>query len=62
MLIQNLLDITEPDAYKFKNVNDNSGFPYEYDVDYVRLYQDPNNFNNGLIYLDENGNTVDYYN
>ena len=62
VLIQNLLDITEPDAYKFKNVNDNSGFPYEYDVDYVRLYQDPNNFNNGLIYLDENGNTVDYYN
>ncbi|MBR4099420.1 MAG: glycoside hydrolase family 16 protein [Clostridia bacterium] len=43
-------------------VNKNTEFPFEYWIDYVRVYQDPNNANNGLLFKDNNGKTVDYYN
>lgn len=56
LLLQNLIYTSTDDA-----VNNNSQFPFRFWVDYVRLYQDPENSNNGLIYLDENGNKVDYY-
>ena len=68
LLIQNLISLDSTDPQQV--VNDNSEFPYEYWIDYVRLYQDPTlnrsgaedePNKNGLIYLDENGNKVDYY-
>ena len=68
LLIQNLIKLDSTDPQQV--VNDNSEFPYEYWIDYVRLYQDPTlnrsgaedePNKNGLIYLDENGNKVDYY-
>ncbi len=41
---------------------DSNLFSYNYQVDYIRLYQDPANADNGLIYLNDNGEKVDYYN
>lgn len=43
-------------------IDENTIFPFQYWVDYVRLYQDPTNPDNGLHYLNENGQKVNYYN
>lgn len=42
-------------------VKDDTRFNFEYWIDYVRLYQDPNVNESGLVYLNENGEKVDYY-
>lgn len=57
LLLQNMIYLTGENA-----VNENSQFSYNYWVDYIRLYQDPTNADNGLIYLNDNGEKVDYYN
>ena len=59
ILIQNLLRIN--DTVSDKRIDNESQFDYEYWVDYVRLYQNPENEDNGLYYLDENGTKVNYY-
>ena len=57
LLLQNMIYLTGENA-----ANENSQFSYNYWVDYIRLYQDPTNADNGLIYLNDNGEKVDYYN
>lgn len=61
LLWQNLIRTPELADDPSVAVNKNTDFPFEYWVDYVRVYQDPNNENNGLLYLDSNGQIVDYY-
>ncbi len=58
LLLQNLIYNSELSA---NGVTAGSAFPYRYYVDYVRLYQDKNNSDNGLIYLNDAGEKVNYY-
>ena len=60
LLLQNfirLTDTTNPE----KTVSEYTELPFEYWIDYVRLYQDPTVKDSGLIYLDKNGSVVNYY-
>lgn len=59
LLLQNLIYVS--DSSLTNNVNEDSPFPYGFLVDYVRLYQNPDNQDNGLIFKNELGQVVDYY-
>lgn len=59
LLLQNLILIDDGETQK--NVSEYTEFPFEYWIDYIRLYQDPTVSDSGLVYVDENGSVVDYY-
>ena len=62
LLIQNIvIGIDEGGWDDDIRVTDDTKFDFEYYIDYIRLYQDPNVNESGLVYLNENGEKVDYY-
>lgn len=62
LLIQNIvIGIDEGGWDDDIRVTDDTKFDFEYYIDYIRLYQDPNVKESGLVYLNENGEKVDYY-
>lgn len=62
LLIQNIvIGIDEGGWDDDIRVTDDTKFDFEYYIDYIRLYQDPNVKESSLVYLNENGEKVDYY-
>lgn len=69
LLLQNLIYANENDTgvgetgsvHEDHIINEDTVFPYQYWVDYIRLYQDANVAGSGLYYRDSNGNVVDAY-
>lgn len=59
LILQNILFCNENNDQSRQITND-TVFPIEYHIEYIRLYQNPD-IDNGLVYKDANGNVVDYY-
>ncbi len=59
LILQNILFCNENNDQS-RTITDDTVFPIEYHIEYIRLYQNPD-VDNGLVYKDANGNVVDYY-
>ena len=59
LILQNILFCNE-NGDQSRLITNDTVFPIEYHIEYIRLYQNPD-VDNGLVYKDANGNVVDYY-
>ena len=59
LILQNILFCGDSDDQS-RTITDDTRFPIEYHIEYIRLYQNPS-VNNGLVYKDSNGKVIDYY-